>query len=137
MVKCKGCGRKRPWPNFKLYPNICLVGLRKITKNLRMLFGPIEFRTLYIQYGSQKLHSLSQGDVYLLMVVTRHLCLLSCNRGQMTEAHCYFCQVQNAGSFISTPQILLYCVVLRGKHYFAFHLLSIARQGRVAGTLPS
>jgi hypothetical protein len=39
---------------------------------------------LYIQNGSQKLHSLRQthwsvdhpGDVYLLMVVTQYLCLL-------------------------------------------------------------
>jgi hypothetical protein len=26
-------GRKRPWPNLKQYPSICLRGLRKTTKN--------------------------------------------------------------------------------------------------------
>jgi hypothetical protein len=34
MINRKGCGRKRPWPNLRYYPSICLVGLRKITKNL-------------------------------------------------------------------------------------------------------
>jgi hypothetical protein len=30
----KGCGRKRSWPNLRYYPDICLEGLRKKTKNL-------------------------------------------------------------------------------------------------------
>jgi hypothetical protein len=30
----KGCGKKRSWPNLRLYPRICLEGLRKTTKNL-------------------------------------------------------------------------------------------------------
>jgi hypothetical protein len=34
MVKCKGHGRKRSWPNLRYYLGICLEGLIKTTKNL-------------------------------------------------------------------------------------------------------
>jgi hypothetical protein len=34
MMSWKGFRRKRPWPNFRYYPNIRLVGLRKSTKSL-------------------------------------------------------------------------------------------------------
>jgi hypothetical protein len=30
-MNSKGLGRKRPWPNSKNYPGICLEGLRKTT----------------------------------------------------------------------------------------------------------
>jgi len=30
----KGCRRKRSWPNFRNYSNICLQGLTKVMKNL-------------------------------------------------------------------------------------------------------
>jgi hypothetical protein len=33
MMICKECGRKRPWPNLKCYPAICLKVLIKTTKN--------------------------------------------------------------------------------------------------------
>jgi hypothetical protein len=36
MMNWKGLGRKRPWPNFRLYSCIYLEGLTKITKNLRI-----------------------------------------------------------------------------------------------------
>jgi hypothetical protein len=34
MMKWKGFGRKRSWPNFKVFFGIHLEGLRKTTKNL-------------------------------------------------------------------------------------------------------
>jgi hypothetical protein len=34
MMSCKGCGRKRSWPNLRKYPDICLEKLEKITKGL-------------------------------------------------------------------------------------------------------
>jgi hypothetical protein len=34
ITKCKGCERKRPWPNFKTLPRHSLEGLSKSTKNL-------------------------------------------------------------------------------------------------------
>jgi hypothetical protein len=34
MIDCKGYGRKRSWRNLKLYPCICVEGLRKTTKHL-------------------------------------------------------------------------------------------------------
>jgi hypothetical protein len=42
MVNWKGFGKKRSWPNFKIYPGILLEILRKITKNLagEPLSGP-------------------------------------------------------------------------------------------------
>jgi hypothetical protein len=33
-MNSKGLGRKRPWPNSKNYPGICLEGLRKTTNKL-------------------------------------------------------------------------------------------------------
>jgi hypothetical protein len=32
----KRCGRKWSWPNLRYYPDICLEGLRKTTRNLRI-----------------------------------------------------------------------------------------------------
>jgi hypothetical protein len=33
----KICGRKRPWPSLKYYPEICLEGLRRTTKTSVMI----------------------------------------------------------------------------------------------------
>jgi hypothetical protein len=42
IMKLKEFWRKRPWPNFKVYPCIRVKGLRKITKNLsaQSVMGP-------------------------------------------------------------------------------------------------
>jgi hypothetical protein len=36
IINWKGYGRKRSWRNLRHYPGICLEGLRKTTKNLRI-----------------------------------------------------------------------------------------------------
>jgi hypothetical protein len=45
MMNWKGHGRKRSWPNLKLYPVVCLEGLRKPTKNLSQ-YSPYPDRSL-------------------------------------------------------------------------------------------
>jgi hypothetical protein len=37
MINLNGSGRKRSCPNVKYYPDICLEGLRKPMKNLRIV----------------------------------------------------------------------------------------------------
>jgi hypothetical protein len=39
MINWKLCGRKRPWPNLRHYPGICLDGPRKTTKTSLMIAG--------------------------------------------------------------------------------------------------
>jgi hypothetical protein len=38
-MNCKGCGRKRSWPNLGYYPGIYLQGQRKITKTIVRIAG--------------------------------------------------------------------------------------------------
>jgi hypothetical protein len=39
MMNWKGCGRERSWRNFRYCPDICLKGLRKITKTWVRIVG--------------------------------------------------------------------------------------------------
>ena len=52
----KECGRKLPWPSVKYEPRMCVEGLRKFTKDGRIVFVLAEIRTRHVANTNQKLY---------------------------------------------------------------------------------
>jgi hypothetical protein len=51
----KEYGRKLPWPSVRYEPRICMEGLRKFTKDVRIVFVLAEIRTRHVPNTNQKL----------------------------------------------------------------------------------
>jgi hypothetical protein len=62
MVKInwKGCGRRWSRSHLKYYPGICLEGLRKAVKYVRMVSALVKISTRHILKASQKCYHLNQ-----------------------------------------------------------------------------
>jgi hypothetical protein len=52
----KECGRKLLWPSVRYEPRICVEGVRKFTKDVRIVFVLAEIRTRHVANTNQKLY---------------------------------------------------------------------------------
>jgi hypothetical protein len=56
MMNWKECAGKRSWLNSRHYPDICLKGLRKLTKNSVQIGGvPVKIQTEHLRNKPQAL----------------------------------------------------------------------------------